>query len=93
MLSEAREFSMLPVFEAWDLAVEPVAARSRFYALPPIGLGTPFVESLTGYVVRLAEAHAVSASSLVGKELSGSINPGGTNLGNVAYAIKLFRTA
>lgn len=78
---------MLPVFEAWDLAVEPVAARSRFYALPPIGLGTPFVESLTGYVVRLAEAHAVSAGSLVGKELSGSINPGGINLGNVPYAI------
>lgn len=78
---------MLPVFEAWDLAVEPVAARSRFYALPPIGLGTPFVESLTGYVVRLAEAHAVSTGSLVGKELSGSINPGGINLGNVAYAI------
>ena len=78
---------MLPVFEAWDLAIEPVAARSRLYALPPIGLGTPFVESLSGYFVRLAEAHAVWASSLASKEISGLIDPSGINLGNVSYAI------
>jgi hypothetical protein len=78
---------MVPVFEVWDLAIEPVAARSRLYALTPMGLGTPFVEGLSGYVVRLAEAHAVSVGSLVAKELSGSINPGGIHLGNVPYAI------
>jgi hypothetical protein len=74
-------------FESWDLALEPLAERSRFYALPPIGLGTPLVESLSGYVVRLAEAHAVSAGSLVGKGLSNSVSPGDINLGNVSYAI------
>jgi hypothetical protein len=58
--------------EPWDLALEPLAERSWFYALPPIALGTPFVESLSGYVVRLAEAHAVSAGSLVRKVLSSS---------------------
>jgi hypothetical protein len=50
---------MLPAFEAWDQAAAPVTARSRLYALMPIGIGTSLVESLIGYVVRLAEAHAV----------------------------------
>ncbi len=44
--------------------------RSRLYSLRPIGLGTSFVESLTGYVSRLADAHAVSAGNLVERELS-----------------------
>jgi hypothetical protein len=66
---------MLPIFEAWDLAVKPVAPRSRLYSLPPIGLGTAFVESLSSYVVRLAEAHAVSTADLVRRELSLHSNP------------------
>lgn len=78
---------MLPVFEAWDLAVKPVTARSRLYSLAPVGLGTAFVESLSGYMARLAETHAVSTGSLVGKELSSSLKPGGINLGLVSYAI------
>lgn len=44
--------------------------RSRLYSLRPIGIGTSFVESLTGYVSRLADAHAVSAGNLVERELS-----------------------
>src|SRR5438132_13245174 len=67
---EAREASMQPVFEAWDLAVKPVPARSRLYPLAPIGIGTAFVEGLSGYLMRLAKAHAVSTGSLIGKELS-----------------------
>jgi hypothetical protein len=44
--------------------------RSRLYALEPIGIGTPYVESLTGYVSRLADAHAVSVGDLLGREVS-----------------------
>ena len=60
---------LAPQFECWDC--EPVALppRSRLYSLTPIGIGSMFVESLTGYVSRLADAHAVSVGNLVGREL------------------------
>jgi hypothetical protein len=43
--------------------------RSRLYSLRPIGIGTPEVESLTGYIARLAEEHCVSVYTLVSTEL------------------------
>jgi hypothetical protein len=58
-----------PVFDTWDLKQPNLPPRSRLYVLEPIGVGTSFVESLTGYVSRLAEAHAVSVGNLVGREL------------------------
>jgi len=60
---------LAPLFECWDC--EPVALppRSRLYSLTPIGIGSMFVESLTGYISRLADAHAVSVGNLVGREL------------------------
>ncbi|MBN1569646.1 MAG: TniQ family protein [Acidobacteria bacterium] len=33
--------------------------------MPPIGVGTPRVESFTGYIARLAEAHGIEVGSLV----------------------------
>ena len=42
---------------------------SHLYNLKPIGIGTPYVESLTSYIKRLAEAHSVSAGNLIRKEL------------------------
>jgi AraC-like DNA-binding protein len=78
---------MLPVFEAWNLDDKPIPARSRLYSLAPIGIGTAFVESLSGYLSRLAGAHAVSAGSLVAKEISGSLKPGKIHVGLVSYAI------
>lgn len=78
---------MPPMLEAWDLGIELFTARSRLYSLAPLGIGTMFVESLSGYVERLAAAHAVSVGSLVGKEISSLVNPDGINLGLVSYAI------
>ena len=78
---------MLPVFETWDLDLKVIPERSRLYSLAPIGIGTAFVESLSGYVARLAEAHAVSAGSLVAKELSGSLKPRKVHVGLVSFAI------
>ena len=59
-----------PVFDTWDLKPPNLPPRSRLFALEPIGVGTSFVESLTGYVSRLAEAHTVSVGNLVGRALS-----------------------
>ncbi|WP_108671565.1 helix-turn-helix domain-containing protein [Peribacillus acanthi] len=41
--------------------------RSILYNLDPIGIGTPFVESLTSYISRLAEAHCVATGSLISR--------------------------
>lgn len=57
-------------FDSWDCKPPPLPPRSRLYSLDPIGIGTPFVESLSGYVARLSDAHAVSVGDLVGRELS-----------------------
>jgi hypothetical protein len=38
--------------------------------LKPIALGTPLVESLTGYLARLAEAHCVLPGVLITHELA-----------------------
>jgi TniQ protein len=56
--------------ECWHVGVPLIPKRSRLYALEPINVGTAYVESLTGYVARLAEAHCVSVADLVGIELS-----------------------
>lgn len=56
--------------DCWRLDIPPIPKRSRLYALEPINVGTAHVESLTGYVARLAEAHCVSVADLVGIELS-----------------------
>jgi hypothetical protein len=52
-------------YECWDLPLKPPPAGSRLYSLKPEGIGTPFVESLTGYITRLAEAHSVTTGTLV----------------------------
>jgi TniQ len=54
-------------YGVWEEQVVEVPERSRFYSLTPIGVGTPQVESLSGYVARLAEAHVISVGDLVGR--------------------------
>ena len=58
---------MLQEYEAWNIDTPLLPSVTRLYHLSPIGLGTPTVESLTGYIVRLAEAHCVSAGVLYSK--------------------------
>jgi TniQ len=75
------------VFESWDLAIKPLMARSRLYPLAPAGVGTALVESLSGYVVRLAEAHAVSTADLIHREVSRFLTPAVVSPATVSYAI------
>src|SRR5579862_4776701 len=46
-----------------------VPVRSRLYHLEPIGLGTAMVESLSGYISRLAHQHCVWVRDLLLREL------------------------
>lgn len=57
------------VYGAWESVPAQWTHRSYLYSLPPIGKGTAAVESLTGYIARLAAAHAVEAGVLVNQEL------------------------
>jgi AraC-like DNA-binding protein len=57
------------VYECWEASRPNVTQRSYFYPLAPIGMGTATVESLTGYISRLAAAHAVKTGTLILHEL------------------------
>ena len=57
------------MYEEWDLEEASVPPRSRLYHLKPIGVGTLYAESLTSYIVRLAEAHCVLPKILVTHEI------------------------
>jgi hypothetical protein len=56
-------------FEPWRLNSPVLSRATRLYSLAPIGVGTPMVESLTGYIARLDEAHCVSTGLLYWKEI------------------------
>jgi transcriptional regulator with XRE-family HTH domain len=57
----------IPIYDVES--AEPPPLRSHLYHLRPIGIGTPFVESLTSYVSRLAEAHCVTLGDLMTYEI------------------------
>ena len=58
------------VYPAWDPpANRSLPARSYFYYLQPVGVGSAQVESLTSYLTRLAEAHNVTPNVLLNREL------------------------
>jgi hypothetical protein len=61
--------NQLTTYESWDLKKVSIPSRSRLYQLEPLGIGTPLVESLTGYTSRLAEAHCVVPKVLISREL------------------------
>jgi transcriptional regulator with XRE-family HTH domain len=56
--------------ELWSIEKPLLPKRSRLYHLPPVGIGTPFVESLTSYIARLAQSHSVFPGVLISKELA-----------------------
>ena len=60
--------SLDALYDDWDLERPEIPERSRLYCLRPVGIGTCQVESLSGYVARLAEAHDLSVGNLVGRE-------------------------
>lgn len=51
-------------YEEWDMNIPAIPPRSRLYRLEPVGIGTPYVESLTSYIARLAAEHCVTPKNL-----------------------------
>jgi len=62
------------ICEVMDAGLPVLPPRSRLYCMEPIGLGTPDVESLTGYIARLAGEQNVSTGVLFGWELAPLVN-------------------
>ena len=56
------------------------------YALEPIGIGTAMSESLSSYLIRLAEAHSVGVGDFVGRLLLEIPNPKGSIVTPAALA-------
>lgn len=59
------------IYESWgDLNLkDTLPKRSYLYHLQPIAVGSGHVESLTGYIARLSEAHSVATGALLALEL------------------------
>jgi len=55
----------IELYNAFDLKHPVVSPRTELYPLQLIGSGTPLVESLTGYIARLAQQHDVSTFTLI----------------------------
>lgn len=55
----------LTSYDSWEFDRNELPLRSPFYALAPIGIGTPAVESFTSYLTRLAAAHGISVNTLI----------------------------
>lgn len=58
------------ISESWIEEKPVFPSHSRLYHLEPIGIGTAYVESLTGYIARLAAAHSVHPRNLLMNEVS-----------------------
>jgi hypothetical protein len=54
-------------YDEWDLSPLRIPVRSALFSLEPIGVRTPWVESLTSYIARLANAHCVFPGVLMEK--------------------------
>ena len=61
--------NQLSIYGSWNITQPPIPTRSRLFQLEPIGIGTPYVESLTSYLTRLAQCHNVLLGDLVAREI------------------------
>lgn len=70
--------------------------QTTLYNFEPIELGTGAIESLSGYLIRLAEAHSLTVGKLVGREVAVVLNKeyllrsayeGGSRFYDVGYEI------
>jgi transcriptional regulator with XRE-family HTH domain len=57
-------------FLPWTTTIPAIPPRTRLYHLPPVGIGTGTTESLTSYLIRLAEAHCVPVGTLIAREIA-----------------------
>jgi hypothetical protein len=58
------------IYESWDITPVELPTRSRLYSLEPIGLGTVYTESLSSYILRLANEHCLTPRTLIMGEMA-----------------------
>lgn len=63
----------LTIYDSWNIDYPNIPTRSRLFSLEPIGIGTPYVESLSSFIIRLAEVHCVPTGTLVKNEIASQI--------------------
>ena len=63
-------FEVTEIYDRCSSESLKLSPRTLLYPLPPIGMGTAFVESLTSYMTRLANAHGVNVAFFVDRWLS-----------------------
>jgi len=56
--------------EHWSLKPPQIPQRSRLFSLAPVAVGTPYTESLSSYLHRLAQAHCLTSQKLVMAEIA-----------------------
>ena len=61
---------MSSVYPSWNEESLAIPPRSRLYQLNPVGIGTTYVESLTSFTNRLAEAHCLLPGILMTREIA-----------------------
>lgn len=61
---------MTVYLEDWSLKPPEIPPRSRLFSLKPVALGTPYTESLSSYLHRLAQAHCLTSQKLVMGEIA-----------------------
>lgn len=80
--STENEYDAIPTYS------ECPYSTTVLYRLEPIGIGTPYVESLSSYVTRLAAAHVVPVSALTKHIIYPQMNMTRTDLGKTAVGGK-----
>ncbi|MEI3650011.1 MAG: TniQ family protein [Dolichospermum lemmermannii FEM_B0920] len=56
--------------EHWNLKPPESPPRSRLFSLQPVAVGTPYTESLSSYLHRLAQVHCLTSQKLVMGEIA-----------------------
>ena len=66
--------SNIDELEIYDRIIFPkileIPKRSRLYFLEPIGVGTPYTESISSYLTRLSQEHCVTPKKLIMGEIA-----------------------
>lgn len=63
-------------YDLWDFENLVIPPHSHLFHLEPIGVGTPYVESLTGYIARLAEEHCIHTGLFILSEIGPVLKKG-----------------
>ncbi|MEP0785739.1 TniQ family protein [Coleofasciculus sp. FACHB-129] len=56
--------------EHWSLKPLEIPQRSRLFSLEPVAVGTPYTESLSSYLNRLAQEHCLTSQKLIMGEIA-----------------------